>query len=128
MGARVLYISYDGALEPLGQSQVVAYLCGLAGPGTEITLLSYEKPDDLADDSRVAALRRRLEQHRVRWIPLRYHKRPSLAATLYDVGVGFWRAVRLVRTDTITIVHARSYVAGLIGWMLKRALGTRFVF
>lgn len=32
MMTRVLYISYDGMLEPLGQSQVLAYLRCLAAP------------------------------------------------------------------------------------------------
>ena len=41
---RVLYLSYDGALEPLGQSQVVPYLVGLAARGAAITLVSFEKP------------------------------------------------------------------------------------
>src|SRR3954453_19797515 len=39
----ILYISYDGMLEPLGQSQVVAYLEMLA-PGRRIHLISFEKP------------------------------------------------------------------------------------
>ena len=43
MSAGVLYISYDGMLEPLGQSQVVlAYLEKLA-PGRRIHLISFEK-------------------------------------------------------------------------------------
>jgi len=41
---RVLYISYDGALEPLGQSQIIAYLKGLSlSSGTEFTLITFEK-------------------------------------------------------------------------------------
>ena len=43
MSAGVLYISYDGMLEPLGQSQVVlAYLEKLP-PGRRIHLISFEK-------------------------------------------------------------------------------------
>ena len=129
MAARVLYISYDGALEPLGQSQVVAYLCGLADRGAGvITLLSYEKPADIADAARVAALRARLDAHDVRWVRLTYHKRPSLLATLFDVAAGIVRGALLVRRDRISVVHARSYVGALIGWALKRSLGVRLIF
>lgn len=39
---KVLYISYDGILEPLGQSQVLAYLKKLA-LGRNIYLLTFEK-------------------------------------------------------------------------------------
>ena len=39
----VLYISYDGMTDPLGQSQVIPYLTGLAKRGHRITVLSCEK-------------------------------------------------------------------------------------
>jgi hypothetical protein len=52
MKAEVLYITYDGVLEPLGESQVVSYLERLASD-VSLTLLSFEKPVDLADQSRV---------------------------------------------------------------------------
>ena len=44
----ILYVSYDGMLEPLGQSQVLAYLERLAD-GYEVNLLSFEKPSDTLD-------------------------------------------------------------------------------
>jgi len=39
----VLFISYDGMTDPLGQSQVLPYLCGLSALGWDITLMSAEK-------------------------------------------------------------------------------------
>ena len=44
MSATILYISYDGMLEPLGQSQVLAYLKRLAQKYS-ICLISFEKPE-----------------------------------------------------------------------------------
>ena len=41
----VLYISYDGMLEPLGQSQVLSYLKRLASDRS-IHLISFEKAAD----------------------------------------------------------------------------------
>ena len=43
--AKVLYITYDGILEPLGQSQVLNYLEKLS-KDHEITLMSFEKKQD----------------------------------------------------------------------------------
>ena len=43
--AKVLYITYDGILEPLGQSQVLNYLEKLS-EDHEITLMSIEKKQD----------------------------------------------------------------------------------
>ena len=53
----ILYISYDGMLEPLGQSQVFAYLKRLAA-GRRIHLISFEKPEDWVN----IAERERIEQ------------------------------------------------------------------
>ena len=44
----VLYISYDGMLEPLGQSQVLSYLKLLASDRS-IHLISFEKAADWAN-------------------------------------------------------------------------------
>ncbi len=41
----ILYLSYDGMTDPLGQSQVLPYLKGLSKEGYHIHLLSYEKED-----------------------------------------------------------------------------------
>jgi len=123
----VLYLSYDGALEPLGRSQILPYLVGLAGRGVEVTLLSFEKPADLATDE-PARLRTELARAGIRWIPLRYHKRPTLVATAWDLARGFIVAGWVVARRRVKIVHARSYVVALIAWLLKRALGVRFIF
>ena len=44
-GRRGLFISYNGMLEPLGQTQVIPYLTELANAGVLVTLLSFEKPN-----------------------------------------------------------------------------------
>ena len=48
MTPSVLYISYDGMLEPLGQSQILAYHKRLAAD-RPIYLISFEKADDWAN-------------------------------------------------------------------------------
>jgi hypothetical protein len=39
----VIYISYDGMTDPLGQSQVIPYLIGLTKKGHNISIISCEK-------------------------------------------------------------------------------------
>ena len=41
----VLYISYDGMTDPLGQSQVLPYLSGLSKEGFKFHLISFEKEE-----------------------------------------------------------------------------------
>jgi len=123
----VLYISYDGMLEPLGQSQVLAYLERLS-PGRRIHLISFEKRDDWRDRARREAVRRRIEQAGIRWHPLRYHRRPSAPATAFDLFAGSALAVGLARRYRLGIVHARSDVAGVMALAVKRATGASFLF
>lgn len=127
MPCAILYISYDGMLEPLGESQVVSYLERLATTHP-ITLLSYEKPRDLEDRARLQAMASRLARGGIRWIRLRYHKRPSLAATAYDLVQGVRIGLAVSRREGVRIVHARGYVPSLIALALKRATGANFLF
>ena len=123
----ILYISYDGVLEPLGQSQVLAYLERLAA-GRRIHLISFEKPADWADAKRRTDVGQRIAEAGIDWHPMRYHKAPSAPATAYDIAVGAMAAVALCRRHKLQIVHARSYVPGLMALAAKRATGAKLLF
>ena len=127
MNRGVLYVSYDGMLEPLGQSQVIAYLERLAGERC-IHLLSFEKPEDWADRDRRERSRSRLRSAGIHWHPRRYHKRPSALATAWDIGIGTISALWLVLRHRLRIVHARSYVAAVMALAVRRLTGAKFVF
>ena len=70
--ARILYISYDGLAEPLGQSQVIPYLKKLSDEN-EIHVISFEKPSDLKTIERHSALKSDLFCSGINWTSLRYH-------------------------------------------------------
>lgn len=123
----VLYLTYDGLMEPLGQSQVLPYLRHLAR-GREITLVTYEKGRDLDDAARRTQFEAIVRRTGIRWIPLRYHNRPSALATAYDLAVGLAVCVWVCVTRRIRIVHARSYVPAVLALALKRLFGVRFIF
>jgi glycosyltransferase involved in cell wall biosynthesis len=121
-----LYICYYDVTEPLVQTQVVAYLKALASQGIEIHLLSFERVRHPAEER--AAIERALAADGIIWHHLRYHQRPSLPATLFDIGVGALTAIRLCRRHTIPLVHARSHVPAAMALLAKRVLGCAFLF
>lgn len=127
MNEGILYISYDGMLEPLGQSQVIAYLEKLT-KGRRIHLISFEKAQDWRDTARRKAMTHRLVEAGIGWHPLRYHKSPTAPATAFDVSIGTALAIALAKRHQLSIVHARSYVAALIALAVKRITGARFLF
>lgn len=127
MSQGILYVSYDGMLEPLGQSQVLAYLEKLA-TNCPIHLISFEKGSVRSDIGRHDAMKHRLAQAGIRWHPLRYHKRPTAPATGYDIAAGTALAIAVTLRHRLNIVHARSYVAALIALAVKRVTGAKFLF
>jgi len=126
MRKAALYICYYTVTEPLVQTQVLPYLVELTGRGLDVTLLSFEPREISRQELDHSA--KEIASHGIRWHHLRYHRRPSLIATLYDVVVGTLTAACICLRLNIRIVHARSHVAAAIGLSLKRILGIRLIF
>lgn len=127
---RVLYISYNGMLEPLGQSQVIPYLIELGKLGVRFTLLSFERRNAFTPPGveRAEALKRELIDADIDWHRLRYHKTPSLPATAFDVLHGVRKAEQLVRRNAIEMIHARSHIPAMIALRLKEQFGIKMIF
>ena len=128
--ANVLYISYNGMLDPLGQSQVIPYLKELSKLGVQFTLLSYEREQayGVEGEQLCRTLDEELSQFGINWHRLRYHQRPSIPATAFDVVAGIRFASRLVKRDRIDLVHARAHIPAVIALALKRRFGTKMIF
>jgi len=123
--ARVLYISYDGMTDPLGQSQVIPYLAGLSRKGYRIHLLSCEKKKRFAQhQQQVYDL---LDKAGITWHPISYTARPPVVSTIYDIRRLLATARRLHKEHGFSLVHCRSYIAAFAGLYLKKQ-GVRFVF
>ena len=129
-GRQVLFISYNGMLDPLGQTQVLPYLRELAKKGVQFTLLSFEKPHafEPAGVAKSESLRGELQTQGIDWHWLRYHRRPSLPATIYDVLAGYREARSLVKRKQIEMVHARGHIPATIAVWLKVWLDTKLIF
>lgn len=125
---RVLYLSYDGALDPLGASQVLPYVQGLAARGHSLELITFEKPARWAVEAAVSELQARLDGSNVLWHPLRYHRRPSALGTAYDLYAGLRRARALHAERPFDLVHVRSYPCATIALALKRSFSVPYLF
>jgi glycosyltransferase involved in cell wall biosynthesis len=109
--------------EPLGRSQVLAYLTRLAHDH-DITLISFEKPG-----AELATLDRELRAQGIRWLPQRYHRRPPVFSTLLDVAAGVRTLLgSVVRHGRPDLVHVRSDVPALIACLARRWTGGKLLF
>jgi len=124
--ARVLYICYGSITDPLIQSQALAYLQGLAKVGHYIHLLTFEAAP--LRDKEYQKWETSLEQQGITWHQLRYHQRPGLPASFYDVLKGVQCGLHLIKRHRITTVHARSHIPAVMGMLLKKAASIKLLF
>jgi glycosyltransferase involved in cell wall biosynthesis len=126
MQKNILYISYDGMTDPLGQSQVLPYLCGLSQKGYRYTLISCEKPERYEANS--AIIEKICTENHIDWQPMIYHKNPPVLSTIWDVISLKRKTYKLYLQKKFDLTHCRGYISSLIGLSLKRKHGVPFLF
>ena len=121
----ILFISYDGMTDPLGQSQVIPYLEGLTRQGYRFTILSCDKPEKYT--AHRTDVERMLQNLPIAWVSLRYHKNPPVLSSVYDYYMLRKKAIALHASDPFDMVHTRPGVPQLIALHLKKKLGIRYL-
>lgn len=127
MELNVLYISYDGATDPLGRSQILPYLKGLSRKEYTFFLLSFEKKRT-GYKKRIKELHSELHKYNIQWKLLSYHKSPPVLSTLYDIIRGMVVCLSLIRKNKIKFIHVRSYVPALMAFWIKKISAIQYIF
>ncbi len=122
---KILFISYDGMTDPLGQSQVLPYLQGLSKHGYKIFLLSCEKEGVFEKNKPV--INKLVAEANIEWFPIAYTKNPPVFSTLYDIIKLRETAKKIHRQYGLDMVHTRPGVPALVGLWMKRKFGIKFL-
>ena len=122
----ILYITYDGLTDFLGQSQVLPYILGLEEKGYRFSILSFEKPEKFPSNKYI--IESLIAGKNINWHPHTYHKRFSILATVWDLLIGILFLRRLYRKDAFDGVHCRSYIPAILGLLSKKTYKTKFIF
>lgn len=109
MAPSLLYVTADGLLEPLGYSQVLRVVEGLARKGWCYRVLSLEKPNDLKHVERVRQVRQRLQAAGVEWSARPYDWSGTASAAVTNLRTLCAETMHLVRRKGVTGIHARAY-------------------
>jgi len=123
---QILYLSYDGMTDPLGQSQVLPYIVGLTKEGYQFTLVSCEKKERYRQHREIIE-QICLEQN-IDWQPIFYTKRPPVFSTIWDVLKLNRKVKELHAQKQFQLIHCRSYITSLIGLGFKQKYGVKFLF
>ncbi len=104
---------------------MVAYLAGLVAEGHTVHLMTF---DPKLRPERKEAVAEQLRAAGIEWHSLRYHKRPSLPATIYDALRAVVTVTRLVRRHRLEALHARNHVPLATALIVRRLTGARLIF
>jgi glycosyltransferase involved in cell wall biosynthesis len=124
---KILYISYDGILEPLGHSQVLKYL-ELLSKNFEITLISFEKINNKVPKRDLLAMQGHCLKKNIRWKPKKYHQGIFLLSHMMNIfNIIFYPFIEMLKKGH-QIIHIRSYMPGLGMPLLKTFFNFKLVF
>lgn len=121
-----LFITYDGLLDPLGGSQILPYVRGIAAHPRPVHVLSFEKPERY--EAGGVALRRQLAEAGIGWTAVPFSRRFGKLGKARDLLRMQLAALQLQLRHRFAIVHCRSYQAMQAGALLGRLTGARTIF
>ena len=123
---KVVFLSYDGITDPLGQSQILPYLFAIScKKNYKINIVSFEKIKNHLQNKEV--ILNKLENHNIDWTPLKYTKYPPIFSTLWDI-YKLKRAVKKLKNKGVDLIHCRSYITSLVALRFKKKYNTPFIF
>ena len=105
-----LYFTYDGLLDPLGQSQILPYILNLNNKGYKFIIISYEKYSK--NEKIFISLSKKLRENGIQWKPLRFRKWKFHFFVRIILGIFFTKLITF--RNKINLVHLRGGFSGLI--------------
>lgn len=121
----VLYLSYDGLSDAIGQSQVLPYLRACHARGIPLHLVTFEKAQKA---EKIAQIEKLLADERIHWHRLSFTEKSGLQHKIYDFGRFIRKAFSVARQADIDVIHGRSYFASMVGLLLKNTTGKKLIF
>jgi glycosyltransferase involved in cell wall biosynthesis len=104
---------------------VIPYLVGLKKHGYNITILSCEKEQVFGPGK--PGIQALLDKEGIKWVPIKYTKRPPVFSTLWDVINLKKAAIKIHSSDPVTLVHTRPGIPALVGLWMKEKYGIKFL-
>jgi len=100
----------------------------MARDGLRAHLMTFERPPYRGTGRQAAEWLASLEADGIVWHPIAYHHRPLLLAKLLDGMSAVWAGWRLLRSERIDLLHARSEFPAVIAGVLARLSGLPMLY
>ena len=104
-----LYITYDGLLDPLGESQILPYIKNLNKNGYRFIIISYEK---IKNQEKIKYLKKDLKNLGIHWKPFIFRERKINFLYRVIIGAIYINYIQVKRK--IDLIHLRGGYPALI--------------
>lgn len=123
---KIIYISHDGILDPLGQSQILQYLESLT-LNYRFFLITLEKEKNLNNKKNLKLIKEKMSSLNIIWINYTFVN-SGLIKTVTNFYKIFKYLYYLFKKEKIEIVHIRSYLPGFYIIPLKFLYSFKLIF
>jgi len=123
----ILYLSYDGILEPLGQSQILSYLKYIS-KYFNISLLTFEKKIDFNNLNNRKYVGECVKQYSIDWHYIIFKKNLFFISSILNIIIGIFEIFKILLKKNITIVHCRGYVSMIMIYPISFFFNFKIIF
>jgi len=117
-----IYLTHDGVLDHIGQSQIFPYL-KIYSRQTKVFLISFEKKENI---HKALKLKNSKECENIHWIILNYHK--NIFLKIIDLLNLSIKVIFLIKKYKLSLIHCRSYFPTLIIYFISFFFQIKYIF
>lgn len=122
----VLYLTYDGLLDPLGDSQILPYIEGIRSEAENFFIISFEKKTKKAIE--IEAKNAYLLKKNIIWIKLSFSKSSNVFFKIFDMLKLYFTIFKMLIFNNIDLIHARGHPTASSAMFFKKIFGFKLLF
>jgi glycosyltransferase involved in cell wall biosynthesis len=122
----ILFVSYDGMTDSLGQSQVLPYIREISKSNFKYTLISFEKKERFLKHHE--NIQKICNDSNIDWHPISYSGAIPILSTIWNVFRLKNKVFSLHAKVKFDLFHSRSHVPSLVAQMLQKKQKVPYVF
>lgn len=114
---KAIYLTYDGLLDPLGQSQVLPYLLELSKSTKSMRVISFEK--NTQNHKLLDATKLMLQKHQIKWSKRKFTQSSSPFLKIFDVLKFLILFFFICIKEKPDLIHARGHPMAILASLFK---------
>jgi glycosyltransferase involved in cell wall biosynthesis len=123
---KVVYLTYDGILDPLGQSQILPYILGLREEVDSIRIVSFEKKSHTQEALKTAEIM--LTNNTILWTRRQFTESSFSLMKIVDVCKFFLTFLWICIKEKPDLIHARGHPMAILASFFKYFFNFKLLF